>query len=122
MGFSVSIDDSAKKIVKRLKSNPASIFDHSYKGYLLFLAGASDQNILEWLKKNAIALDSLTSEEIAYVIFAKKFKIRLHCRSAFMDNRQPTEIGTINADEIDDGYDINRLVKSGKIWDDCRWR
>lgn len=114
MGFSVSIDDSAERIIKRLKSNPASIFDHPYKGYLLFLAGASDQDILEWLEKNAIALDSLTGEEIAYIIFAKKFKFRLHCHSIFKNSRPPTQIGTMDPDEVNDGYDINRLVKSGR--------
>jgi hypothetical protein len=117
MGFRVGIDGNADFLLRQLKSSPAQVFDRPYKGYLLFLAGVADQETCEWLAENALALDSLTGEDLAFAIFARKFHIKLHTSRSNLA-RPPRYVGEISSDEIALGsIDVQRLVKSGR----CGW-
>lgn len=117
MGFRVGIDDNADALLKLLRSNPAQVFDRPYKGYLLFLAGAADQEVCEWLAQNAIVLDSLTGEDIAFAVFARTFRMRIHA-SHPKPPRPPMYVGAVSSEEITGGsWQVTRLVKSGR----CGW-
>lgn len=117
MGFQVSVSGNVDALLKRLRSSPASVFDRPYKGYILFLAGAADQEVCKWLEKNILVLDSLTGEDVAFAVFARefRFKIRTHPSGC---SRPPRYVGSIPSEELSSGsWDVKRIVKSGR----CGW-
>ena len=113
MGFRVSIDRNSETLMHRIKTRPASVFDQAYSGYLLFLIGGHDAQILNWLKDNAISLDSLTGSDIAFAIFARRFSVRI--RTDGRRDRTPRNVGTVDVSELGDFWKINSLVKSGRF-------
>jgi hypothetical protein len=78
MGFRIEIDENSERLLKKLRSDPAAVFEDAFTGYLLFLVGGSDEEILRWLADNIIALDSLTGSDLAFAIFAQRFTFRVH--------------------------------------------
>lgn len=117
MGFHIQIEGSGSALLKKLRASPASVFDQPYKGYLLFLAGAADQDVCEWIADNTVQLDSLTGDDVAYAVFARRFEMRLSTNSSsgHTSARSPQVLGTIDSKEIaGEPWRVEQLVKSGR--------
>ena len=52
MGFLVKIDKDDKAILDKLAVNPSAVFGEPYGGYILFLAGGAEKEMLSWLSEN----------------------------------------------------------------------
>lgn len=117
MGFHVQLEGGAGALLRKLKTTPAVVFDRPYKGYLLFLAGAADQDACQWIASNTFQLDSLTGRDIAFAVFARRFAMRLRVPSYGSNSgaRWPTLLGEISPENLVDGaWTVERLVKSGR--------
>lgn len=78
MGFQIEIKgQDLKRIRDYFEQDPADLFRKPYGGYLLFLAGIGDEKVFSWLSKNIIALDSLTSNNVAFAVFTYNFEIEV---------------------------------------------
>lgn len=114
MGFWIDVDAGDKRLLQKLRSNPSEVFGQPYYGYLLFLAGAADHEIVTWISENLGALDSLTGDDIAFAIFAQRFPITLRTNYG-EDRASRSSIGTVSLDEVRDSYSISKLCRSGRF-------
>ncbi len=78
MGFRIEydVDTNVEEFLRILRAAPYKVFSRPYAGYLLFLAGGADKEAVEWLQENALILDSLTGDEIAFAVFAERVPIK----------------------------------------------
>lgn len=113
MGFRVEIDDADSRILDLLKKNPVDIFERLFGGYLLFLVGGSDEAVFSWLSKNIVTLDSLTDKDVAFAIFAKNFKFKMHVPYQ-QDNIEVNKKFDVSIEDIKNYDSITKLVTSGK--------
>jgi hypothetical protein len=119
MGFRVSVDHNTEELVKRLTTDPAEVFGKPYGGYLLFLIGSTERELLNWISKNMVALDSLTSDIIAFAVFARDFNIKLkvpHYSDSNYESRPKKKIKK-PLSEIKAFKSIDAFVKAGR----CGW-
>ena len=114
MGFRVSLDEKSEELIRLIKSDPSKVFGSLYSAYMLFLIGEHDESELKWLLDNAKTLDSLTGNHVAYAVFAKQFKVKLHTHSAERE-RSPRTVGQIKLADIEDSRNISRLIKDGRF-------
>ena len=114
MGWGVWIDGSVEPLLEKMEEKPYSIFDGIYSGYLLFLVGEGDRKIIDWLKENITTLDSLTANEVAFVVFARKINVKIHCPDTW-ESRAPGNRGSANLSKVKNRWELNRLVKSGSF-------
>ncbi|HIH93683.1 TPA: hypothetical protein HA338_06460 [Methanosarcina acetivorans] len=122
MGFGIKIKDEELRILDHLEYNPAVVFKQPYGGYLFFLVGGADDEILSWLLKKIVILDSLTSKHVAYAIFARNFKFKMHIPVMWDSYKWNRDIKSnkqtdLSIEEIKSFYSVTELVKSGK----CGW-
>lgn len=113
MGFWIDVDADDARLLSLLRSNPSEVFDRPYSGYLLFLAGAADQEIVNWISQNLAALDSLTGDDIAFAIFARRFPMTLKTSEKRISTPPTSSIHTAPLEEVRDAYSVTRLCKSG---------
>ena len=76
----ISVSENSKHLLRTLRSNPAEIFDRPFLGYLLFLVGGNDRNILDCLHENLIYLDSVTGSDVAFAMFANNFEVQIQVK------------------------------------------
>lgn len=127
MGFRWQFEQNSHYLLDNLYSNLTEVFKKPFAGYLLFLVGGADLDILRWIEENIITLDSLTGEDIAFVIFAERFKLKLKSREELgysdsigrflaLPNHFNKKI--LHLDDIKDSYEyfeeITPLVESGQ--------
>ena len=79
----VDILRSADPILKLLRSRPHEIFNKPFPAYALFLFGAADEGVATWFARTLVSLDSLTGDDVACLIFAKKAKLRARKERVF---------------------------------------
>lgn len=115
MGFRLEIDDGKSDILRKLRLSPNEIFGKPYGGYLFFLIGQTDNEILEWLAQNTVILDSLTGDDIAFVVFARRINVKLKTHD--INRSRPPQVTTVDMDDVIKDPSLERLVKSGK----CGW-
>jgi len=114
MGFHVRLDDDSTKLVELVSTDPSKVLGKLYSAYMLFLVGEPDQSELKWLLNNAKALDSLTGDDIAYAVFAERFKVRLETGEFnAAGGRRPTNVGEASVADINTPRGVTRLVKNG---------
>jgi hypothetical protein len=111
VGFHVRLDDDSKKIVDLVSTDPSKVLGKLYAAYMLFLVAEPDQAELKWLLDNAKALDSLTGDDIAYAVFAERFKVRLE--TGEHRPRPPKNVGEASVADITSPFGVTRLVKNG---------
>jgi len=117
MGFRVEIGDDKSRLLRNLRLTPSEVFEKPYGGYVLFLVGGADREALEWLADNVVTLDSLTGEHIAFAIFARSLRMRLHVEYGFA---RPTlrirkKSFEVPLAEIKTAGSVTRLVQSHKL-------
>lgn len=118
MGFHIRFDKKSSQLVQLVTKNPSQAFGRVYSAYVLFLLGERDQSELNWLLDSAMALDSLTDEEIAYCVFAKEFNVTLKTRrdpSFEVTSHHRKSLGKYPFEEFPDEWAVSRLVKNGKF-------
>jgi hypothetical protein len=111
MGFRIEIDKNTQRLLGKLRTSPIEIFEKAYAGYLLFLFGGADENVLTWFSRHVVALDSLTGEHVAFVIFASQVPIKLRTGEKKGETRR---LGQVELSSSIDQMQISRLVKSGQ--------
>jgi hypothetical protein len=115
MGFYVSIDKDKMDVLRMLQKRPDEVFGKPYGGYILFLAGGADQEILLWISKNISILDSLTGDDIAFGIFAQNFRCRLNMdRYSMQKNSTDGRIIDVPLEELLSARSITSIFKTGK--------
>ena len=72
MGFGISCKGA--DLLKSLKQDEASVLGRIYPLYIITLATEVDDTEIEWLTKNGRALDSLTGDLIAFLVFYNSAK------------------------------------------------
>jgi hypothetical protein len=118
MGFYVGVESNESAVLRNLRENPAEVFGNAYGGYLLFLMGSADEEALTWLATNALALDSLTGEHVAFGVFARHWKVKLHVSGVPKpDMPQGNRVVDVPLNKIRAARSITTLVKSGE----CGW-
>lgn len=117
MGFRVEIGDDKSRLLRNLRLTPSEVFEKPYGGYLLFLVGGADREALEWLADNVVTLDSLTDEHIAFAIFARSLRMRLHVNSSLAppELRRRNRSFEVPLDEIKTAGSVSQLVKSHRL-------
>jgi hypothetical protein len=113
MGYMVAVDDDAATLLGHLKSAPDEIFGRPYAGYMLFLVGAADVEALDWLRGNAVSLDSLTGDHVAFAIFARRFDIKIRTNGS--KSKRNRHLGEVPLDKVHSRDAVSRLVKSGRL-------
>jgi hypothetical protein len=115
MGFHVRLDDDSRKLVEFVSTDPSKLLGKLYAAYMLFLVAEPDQAELKWLLDNAKALDSLTGDDIAYAVFAERFKIKLETDeyNPAAPGRRPRNVGQASVADINTPRGVTRLVKDG---------
>jgi hypothetical protein len=120
MGFYIEVDNNTEKLVNILKANPADVFGKPFGGYLLFLIGGKEKELIDWILENVIVLDSLTSDTIAFALFAREFNIEIKVPDflgrTIPRDRLPKEI-QVPLKDIKAFRSIDSFVKSGR----CGW-
>ncbi|WP_437965527.1 toll/interleukin-1 receptor domain-containing protein [Sorangium sp. So ce260] len=79
MEFEESVDPALSRVSTRWRDH----LGRRYAGFIILLFGASDEDLATWFARSLIALDSLTGEEIACILFAKRLRVctrRYVCR------------------------------------------
>jgi hypothetical protein len=116
MGFRVEIDQDTSMLIHVLRSKPEDIFGKPYAGYLFFLAGNYDKEILTWFTKNLLALDSLTGESVAFAIFAHsfRFKFRVSGMNPSITDRVLPMTHNVSLSDLKASSSVTKLVKSRK--------
>jgi hypothetical protein len=117
MGFRVEIGDDKSRLLRNLRLTPSEVFAKPYGGYVLFLVGGADREALEWLAENVVALDSLTGEHIAFAIFARSLRMRLHVDYSYVppELRRRNTSFAVPLDEIKTAGSVTRLVESHRL-------
>jgi hypothetical protein len=117
MGFRVDVADrSDRALLKLLRSRPSEVFGKPYLGYLLFLTGGADRNILEWVAANAVNLDSLTGDDLAFAVFARRFTFKLRVPNYPMSHeKRQRNLREISLEDARDPYTLTHLCKSGQL-------
>lgn len=116
----ISNISSNDPVLNILQTDPESLFDKPFSGHIIFLFGELDEEIATWFSRAIISLDSLTGDDIACVVYAKKIRIAIdnagdsHSQFSFRERRNSDGI-IIN--HINKKLDAEVLVKDGKsIW------
>lgn len=73
--FNVEVSPESRELLRLLKESPYRLFDKSYMGYLLFLFSDIDKSAQSWLRKHAVALDSLTGSDVGFAVFSARIPI-----------------------------------------------
>ncbi|NOK15826.1 toll/interleukin-1 receptor domain-containing protein [Corallococcus carmarthensis] len=76
--FQIKVERSSDPILPSLVSNPGEVFGRPFGGYLLFLFGEADAEIATWFARHLVSIDSLTGEDIACAILARRIRVRSH--------------------------------------------
>lgn len=114
MGFRLEIEEGKSDILRKLRLSPYEVFGKPYGGYLFFLIGEADNEILEWLSKNAAILDSLTGRDIAFVVFARRINVKLKTYSP--NKSRPPKVTTVDMGDVIRDPSLERLVKRKCGW------
>lgn len=114
MGFYVSIDKYKMDVLRMLQKKPEEVFGKPYGGYILFLAGGADQEILLWISENIAILDSLTGDDIAFGIFAQNFRCRLNMRNSTQKNSADRRVIDMTLEELLSARSVTSIFKSGR--------
>src|SRR5262249_1613684 len=72
----VNIIKSADPVMQLLRHSSHEIFEQAFTGYMLFLFGAADEGVANWFARSLISLDSLTSNDVACFVFARRLQVR----------------------------------------------
>src|SRR5687767_6288318 len=70
MGIRIHLwaEHKATDLLRHLKRSPHEVFGQPYAGYLIFMATEFDREVVDWLRDNVVALDSLTGDDVAFAI------------------------------------------------------
>ena len=117
MGFYVSIDKYKMDVLRMLQKKPEEVFGKPYGGYILFLAGGADQEILLWISENIAILDSLTGDDIAFGIFAQNFRCRLNMRNSTQKNSADRRIIDMTLGHLEKSPLPGFPDRGGSSWD-----
>lgn len=102
--FEVSIVTSADPAIRLLCADSHELFKQPFAGYALLFFGAADEGVANWFARSLVSIDSLTGEDVACFIFAKKARVRASVTryktarpagGARMDNAGAYELGSI---------------------------
>ncbi|MFE9207610.1 hypothetical protein [Micromonospora sp. NPDC007230] len=117
MGFRIQldVDHKAVELVRHLKRSPAEVFGRPYAGYLIIMATEFDHEVIEWLKENVIALDSVTGGDVAFAVFTRKFRVPVGVRGSCAPQACLPELPLREISDECPWWTIERLVRSGKL-------
>lgn len=73
--FEIASVHSADPALRVLRSRPDELLGQAYAGYALLLFGAADEEIATWFSRQISSLDSLTGDDVACVVFARRVRI-----------------------------------------------
>lgn len=112
MGFLVEISCKTPDLIERLCRNPTAVFDKPFAGVLVFLFSQVDEDVWEWFGRHLDSLNALTGEDVAFAVFARRWTVSFKV-SGQRPCRRPRWLGVI--DDVEDGFNVERLVKSGSL-------
>ena len=69
--------NSVDPAMRLLRSSSHELFERPFSGYALLLFGAADEGVATWFARSLVSIDSLTGDDIACFIFAKKVKLHV---------------------------------------------
>lgn len=126
MGFLVEINREDEIFLSNLATNPAAIFGKPYGGYILFLAGGAEKEILIWLSENLKTLDSLTGKHIAYALFVRRITVNYNMPpsehipvriSKLWQENTSRGVKEFSPENVKDPWSITRLFNRGLVMD-----
>jgi hypothetical protein len=111
--FEVTIVSSADPALKVLRSRPDQIFGKPFCGYAIFLFSAADEEIATWFSRQLVALDSVSGDDVALIVFASRIRISATVsRTPRPDGRgggPRIEHGTVQLHDVKPAYGNSRL-------------
>ena len=78
-----SDSNGEEDVLKHFRFDINDAFTEPYMGYLFFLIGKSDQEVMDWLIDNLDTLDSVTGKEIAYFIVTREIPLKTEKNTEF---------------------------------------
>ena len=105
--FEVRIVNSADPALRLLCSSSHDLFKQPFTGYALLLFGAADEGVADWFARSLISIDSLTGEDFACFIFAK----RAHVRASITRYKTTRPFGGARVDDTG-AYELGTVERS----------